>query len=255
MKLKNIFSISILKRIEQLKSWIKFKIIHPDVPIINPLKVGSYNSQFGQDLFLSSLLYNVLTNKAKNVIIDIGANHPVNFSNSYFFENKFNSKIFAIEPISTFENYWKELRPSSTFLPFAIGSKDISEIILNIPNEKANIDNMFSSILKKTSHLNKSIDFNEVKVPCYSLNTFFAKYNIDSVSFISIDVEGYELEVLKGIDFDKVTIDCFLIENNTFEPYGSEPIREFLKSKGYIFHTRIYCADDVFVSKKLLGIV
>jgi FkbM family methyltransferase len=249
MNIKNLFKLSLIKRFAQIKSWIKFKLLHPDVPIINPLLVGTFNSQFGQDLFLTSLAKNYLKDNPNLNIVDIGANHPVNFSNSYFFEKVFNSKVYAIEPISSFQHIWNKFRKNATFLPYAIGAKDLSEIVLHVPDESAQIDNMFSSLLKKTSHLNSYMNFKELKVPCFRLDTLFKTHNLNNIFLISIDVEGYELEVLKGIDFENVTIDCFLIENNTHEPYGSEPIRNFLKSKGYIFYSRIYCADDVFLSK------
>jgi FkbM family methyltransferase len=255
MKLTNIFSLSLPKRFSQIKSWIKFKLLYPKVPIINPLSIGTYHSQFGQDLYLSTILYKKINNGEVSTIVDIGANDPIKFSNSLFFEKMFNTNVFAIEPIKTFEKQWIIDRPKSKFLPYAVGSKDIDEIVLNIPNGNKNIDNMFSSVLTKTSHLSEKMDFNEFKVPCYRLDTLFDQFNLKKILFISIDVEGFELEVLNGIDFEKVKIDCFLIENNTKESYGSEPIRDFLKSKGYIFYSRIYCADDVFISKDIIGII
>ena len=62
------------------------------------------------------------------------------------------------------------------------------------------------------------------------------------IDLISIDVEGAELKVLESIDFDKVNINCFLIENN----YGLQKETEFLSSKGYTLHSNIQW-DSVFI--------
>ena len=141
MNLTNIFRLSLTKRFSQIISWCKFKLLHPKVPIINPWSIGTYYSQFGQDLYLSTILYKLIDNRDIVNIFDIGANDPITFSNSLFFEKSFNSKIFAIEPINTFEQKWMKYRPKSNFLPYAVGAKDIQEIILNIPygNEKKDI--------------------------------------------------------------------------------------------------------------------
>jgi hypothetical protein len=62
--------------------------------------------------------------------------------------------------------------------------------------------------------------------------------------FCSLDTEGSELFILKGIDFDKADIRVFIIENNG---YGSEPeITSFLDEKGYVKLCSIEW-DDVYI--------
>lgn len=52
------------------------------------------------------------------------------------------------------------------------------------------------------------------------------------VDFLSLDVEGYELEVLKGIDFNVINIVWILVECNT-NKYSYEELESFLLNKGY----------------------
>ena len=54
------------------------------------------------------------------------------------------------------------------------------------------------------------------------------------IDYLSLDTEGSELEVLKGIDFKKYIFGYITVEHNLKEPIRSE-IREFLYSKGYVF--------------------
>jgi FkbM family methyltransferase len=51
------------------------------------------------------------------------------------------------------------------------------------------------------------------------------------VDFVSIDVEGHEIEVLRGIDFKNVFVKLFIIEFNS-EVLRAE-LEEFLESVGY----------------------
>jgi hypothetical protein len=41
---------------------------------------------------------------------------------------------------------------------------------------------------------------------------------------MSMDIEGHELNALKGIDFNKVRINVLTIENATHSPITSSPI-------------------------------
>lgn len=70
--------------------------------------------------------------------------------------------------------------------------------------------------------------------------------DIKHVDYVSIDVEGYEMNVLRGIDFDKTDIICLSIENNKKNGNPDEKIRRYMKDRGYILLARI-SIDDIFV--------
>lgn len=229
--------------------FIKFRIKYPKVPIIRPLSVGTYYSQEGQDLYITSLLFNTLNDSLDCYVVDIGCNHPERFSNSYFFEKFFNCKTIAIDPIEEYGELWQNLRPNAVFIATALG-KTASTVTLNIPELGAVYDDMFSSITKNPKV--GSTGCTQRKVPCVTLASVLNSHKIEKVTLISIDVEGAELNVLEGIDFDRVLIKCFIIENNTINLFGSEEIRLFLKLKGYIFFSRIGFYDDVFLHKSVV---
>jgi len=65
------------------------------------------------------------------------------------------------------------------------------------------------------------------------------------IHFMSIDIEGAELEALKGIPFDQYRFGAMAIEHNDEEPKRSQ-IEEFLKGKGYTkAHT--WMQDDFYL--------
>lgn len=227
-----------------------FRIKYPEVPVIRPSSIGTYYSQEGQDLYLSSLLFDDLKNDANKYIVDIGCNHPERFSNTYFFEKFFNSKTIAIDPIEEYGRLWTELRPNAIFIATALG-KTSGTVTLNIPEPNSNYDDMFSSVAEKNPKVGNTV-CTQRQVPCVTLSSILDTHKIDQVILISIDVEGAELDVLKGIDFERVLIKCLVIENNTKNLFGSGEIRTFLESKGFIFFSRIGFYDDVFLYKSLI---
>lgn len=69
-------------------------------------------------------------------------------------------------------------------------------------------------------------------VPARTLDSIFKEFNITKVDFFSLDVEGYELEALKGIDFSTVDITYFLVEVN-LKDYSLEDMNSYLGQFGY----------------------
>ncbi|AMK75086.1 MULTISPECIES: FkbM family methyltransferase [Methylomonas] len=230
--------------------FIKFRIKNPLVPIVNPLTLGTYYSQEGQDLYLSTLLFNEFEHSAGGYVVDVGCNHPEKYSNSKFFEKYFNCKTIAIDPIEEYRALWKELRPDAIFVATALG-KSTSTVSLSIPESGSVYDDMFSSITGNNPKIGGASCVQR-DVPCVTLASVIETHRLDEITLLSIDVEGVELDVVEGIDFEKALIKCLIIENNTENLFGSEKIREFLRLKGYVFFSRIGFYDDVFLHKSLL---
>jgi len=67
------------------------------------------------------------------------------------------------------------------------------------------------------------------------------------IHFLSLDIEGAELEALKGVPFDKYRFGAMAIEHNDEEPKRSDLLK-FLAEKGYVrVHT--YKQDDFFAPR------
>jgi FkbM family methyltransferase len=71
------------------------------------------------------------------------------------------------------------------------------------------------------------------------------------IHYVSMDIEGGELNALKGFPFDKYQIGALTVEHNYLEPKRSE-IKALMKSHGYKrVHT--FASDDFYVSANLLN--
>ena len=65
---------------------------------------------------------------------------------------------------------------------------------------------------------------------------------------MSLDVEGFESDVLNGIDFSKVYIYCIVVENNKGQEKENE-IRKFLFSHGYRMQAKLWF-DEIWINQE-----
>lgn len=200
-------------------------------------------SQIGQDLILDQQIFK---GKSNGVFVEVGALDGFGASNTWFFEMERNWTGLLIEPNPVeFNKRNQHPRPNSIFENCAISDVEMDINFLSIEGPC----NVLSGIMEfyNTQHLeriNRELYSRKEQIPMKAvrLQTLFDKHNITKIDFISIDVEGAELQVLNSINFDKVDISLFMIENN----YGLEKETEFLLNKGYKLLGNIQW-DSVFI--------
>ncbi len=208
-----------------------------------------FYSQCGQDALILNQLYKLIIKPDfPKIFIDVGCNHPLNHNNSYFFERHLNFRVIGIDALNTHKTQWAELRPKSELIISAVGNHDgVVEF-----EEVVDIDSggdMFSSVSgssKKVPNFDRQIR----SVPLTTLGKIFREKNLKSIGIMSLDIEGYELEALKGINWGSINIKIIVLENNSISTLGDDSIRKYLISKGYIYFARIWGMDDIFVEKE-----
>ncbi len=198
-------------------------------------------SQYYQDKFIDFLF----SKKREGFFLDIGANDGITFSNTYIFEKYRDWKGLCIEPnVDIFEKC-KKLR--NCFLENCCISNEEKEVTFR----KVTGADMLSGIVeymdensKKRidNHINKYGGYYEdIKMKAHNINILLEKYNMHTIDFCSIDVEGGEYDIIKSIDYGKNDISAFAIEGDNQE------ITDFLEEKGYIC---IKSENDNFYVKK-----
>ena len=74
--------------------------------------------------------------------------------------------------------------------------------------------------------------------PAITLSELCNKHKLSYIDFFTLDVEGYELEVLDGLDTDSITINYLLIECHTIN-YSFEMLCDYLEQKGFKLITNL----------------
>jgi FkbM family methyltransferase len=155
---------------------------------------GTYYSQYYEDYILAY----VFKDMKKGFYIDVGANDP-NKDNvtRYFYERGWRG--INIEPNT---DLWKELvrcRPGDSNYNCGI-SDEKGKLSLYQENDGSTGLSTFDKDIAEKEKKERGVKFKEVTVPVITLNNLLAKLPIPSITFISIDVEGYEKKVIAGID-------------------------------------------------------
>ena len=174
-------------------------------------------SQNGQDLF--ALLSNDF--KSSGVFIEFGAYDGVIFSNTHLLEKQFGWTGILIDPIPSHYESMKQNR----------NCKLIHGAITAEHKESILIEELPASDLSR--FVNKRKIFKKVhKVKAFTLQEVIDQ-NLSSneINFLSIDIEGDDIEILKSLDLSRYKIKAICVEHNFRE--NSDKIIDFMYKYGY----------------------
>ncbi|MDC1112474.1 FkbM family methyltransferase [Candidatus Pelagibacter sp.] len=183
--------------------------------------------------------------------IDVGCFHPIRFSNTLFLYKKGWSGLNLDISKKTIDLF-NISRPRDLNLNYGIGDTNCEmEFYYNKDVFQSNtLNNQFKDyFLKKNTLKKKKI---EVKTLAYLLEKYFPEKKID---LLDIDAEGFDYEVLKGIDFNKNIINLIMIEVHHFSKETidkSIKIRNLLEQKGFTLVCGDYPGNCVFENKDLV---
>lgn len=153
----------------------------------------------------------------KGTVLDIGANDGQTFSNSYdLIKSRWSAVL--IEPGTVFTQL-QELHKGNKLVncyQLAIADK---EQILTFYESGAHVKNgkdmgLVSTLNpdETTRWRNSGVEFTERKVQAVPFSWVYKWHK--TFDFITIDAEGFDLQILKQIDLDKVGCRCLCIEHN-----------------------------------------
>ena len=206
------------------------------------IEIRRYYSQGGED----SLIMEFFDFKTEGYYVDIGAFDGVHLSNSLTFEQQGWDGI-CVEANPKYAELCEKSRTNAKCIQAACSSK-IGENILLHTDELGLLSSIERSDDKtediKRRYANRGLEFNdlnEISVPVTTVDQILKdEYckDIKVIDFISIDVEGHEMEVLKGMDIKLWKPRIILIEANSGEEENE--IKEYLVGKmGYILSRKV----------------
>lgn len=179
-------------------------------------------SQFQQDYYFYSRHFKYLNRPG--VYLDIAANNPVTISNTFFMDRCLGWKGVCVEANPNYHDKLYRMR-SCQLVPTCVGSKEGQGVRFNLRGGVSGIVGKTYRHGKDAMHL--------ISRRCTMMKIILARNGITQVDFLSLDVEGHELEVLKGFDWDKVIVNVMSIETSET---SLVQIEKYLTSKGYIRH-------------------
>ena len=175
-------------------------------------------SQLYQDMFASF----VIGDKFDKTFFEFGATNGIDLSNSYTLEKYLNWEGTLSEPSPQWHDELKKNRPHTNIISECIWSESNKEL------------NFFVSDVGVLSSLEDFKESDKISMPgntkarlkngkniivkTVSLNDIIEKqFNSKTPSYVSIDTEGSEYEILKNFNFKKYRPLVFTIEHNFTE--------------------------------------
>jgi Methyltransferase FkbM domain len=86
--------------------------------------------------------------------------------------------------------------------------------------------------------------------PCFPIQSLMLAINKTRIDYFSLDVEGFELEVLQTVPWEKLDIRVVSVEY-VHVPYGRQALVDYMRGKGYQMEAELNSIDQpnqVFVN-------
>ena len=204
-------------------------------------------SQEGEDLILSRYFEN---KKTTGFYVDVGAHHPLRFSNTYKFYKRGWHGI-NIDAMPGSMDLFNRLRPRDTNLEKAVSdSKQVlTYYVFNEPalNGFSKDLSIFRDGLKDYKIIYKK------DIETLTLEEILDQYmsKDQKIDFLSIDVEGLDFAVLKSNNWNKYAPELILIEicGSTLDELLNNEVTLCLRQFGYTIYAK--CVNTIIFKNRV----
>lgn len=192
------------------------------------------------------ILKRIFESQKTGFYVDVGAHHPKRFSNTYYFYKRGWSGInidAMPESMKSFNKYRK--RDLNIETGVGTNRESLNYFIFNEPALNS-FDKSLS--IQRDAELNQYSIVAVNKVPCKPLSEILLTHmnKGQEIDFISVDVEGMDLDVLKSNDWSLFRPKFVLVEilGEYLDVLEDSPITVFLTQQNYRIYAK--CVNTVF---------
>jgi FkbM family methyltransferase len=217
-------------------------------PARTGLGVESF-SQCGEDVAVEYILKRLYLTRI--TYLDIGANDPIDLSNTYHFYRAGHRGVLVEPNVSLCEKL-RAVRPGDTTLVAGIGVTAQAEadyFIMNRPalNTFSREDAEHQVQVTKGKYKVEKV----IKMPLLNINDVIREHFKEAPTFLSVDTEGLDLAILESLDYSRYRPAVICAE--TLVPSTTKvlpEIAEFVAGEGYVARGGSF-VNTIFVDGKL----
>jgi FkbM family methyltransferase len=219
---------------------------------MNPLTIQKRQSfsQFGEDIDVLDFF----GKEFQGIFVDVGANDGVELSNTYLLEQH-GWRGVLVEASEQLANACRQARPRSIVVnKAAVLSRQVKQVEFfeytgRLPTGE--IYDGLSSVGQLSAYHSTAIaagaSVRRTVVPAACLDEILDEAGFNGqIDFVSVDVEGLELDVLKGLSLRARAPRLLLVEDNSFGQ--DRRVVDYLRGLGY-FRVHRTGVNDWFVRK------
>jgi len=174
---------------------------------------GSFHGEYYEDYVLSSVLDDV----ASGTYIDVGANHPIEDNvTALFYERGWHG--ITIEPNPEYIPLYAKLRPRDVHLNLGIASAGGTLTFYKITDPPGGNGTYASGGLSTFDPAvaerwrRAGLAIRKLMIPVTTLNDVLKQRPLAQITILTIDVEGFEKQVLESIDLRKHRPQVIVVE-------------------------------------------
>lgn len=187
-------------------------------------------SQEGEDI----ILRRIFAGKKSGFFVDVGAHHPRRFSNTFHFYQQ-GWRGMNIEPNPDVVSLFRTARRRDVNLQ--LGISDHSGTLTYYSFDEPALNTFDTAIVERRISESSCRAPKAIQIPVDSLANVLSKHlpKNQAIDFLTIDVEGLDLAVLRSNDWKRFRPACVLVEalgRSVEEVIGGE-IYGFMKQSGY----------------------
>ena len=200
-------------------------------------------------------LFDKYLNFSDGFFIEAGANNGVDQSNTIRLEQSFGWKGLLVEPNPHKFNECVRNRPNSICENFALVSSNYPSDTIQGDFAHTDTGNSLMGLVSDPGDFfddellyykeQRKRDCEILSVPAISISDLLRKHNITNIDFFSLDVEGYEISVLNGLDFNSHRPKYFLIETTTYQ-HRIDAVMNYMTTKKYKMVDRVSINDILY---------
>jgi FkbM family methyltransferase len=218
------------------------------------MTLGNYYSQHGEDALLDLLF----KDQENGFFVEVGCIDGKRFSNTLTFEER-GWKGMCVEAHAGYIDLLKRNRPNSVICHCAAGETD--EVAVFYANARGSLSTLDKS---QESHFQTNYapyfsGFEEQQVKKVRMSTLLDANKIYEIDILSLDIEGYEVEAMKGLDLSRHKPKVMVIESDNSQHEAQ--LDALILPHGYIksvkldvnlFYVRDKKMDESLKGKKLI---
>lgn len=197
--------------------------------IFRKFNVSFANS--GEDILLNKLLSRHYKNR---FYVDIGAYHPWRLSNTYFFYLR-GWRGICVDANPEAIRKFKQARPLDICVNNGVSDEKSQLTYYVLKDEFATMNSFDYTTIKKEGLVDKIKEV--ITIDCITLESLLDQYLPEpsyKIDLLSLDVEGFDLKVLKGNNWYKHRPTVLCVESNVLLKSAlNEDVVLYLDSQGY----------------------
>ena len=191
--------------------------------------VPRFYAQFGEDRLLAQLF----ASNGDGACVEVGANDGITGSNTLYFE-QIGWRCVLVEPNPDLAALLRTTRSAHIFECAASRSEGSAVLQLAEGDQLAHaVSTIGNDERARASVRAHGFVSRAIEVQTRRLDNMLVEAGISpGFEFLTLDVEGHELEALRGFTLDRWRPRLVIVEDNT--RFGDAPVRRYLAESGYL---------------------